>query len=515
MAAPGRIILAVGLLLAVALALPGETVATRLLEDLFAILDGVQRVSWGQVPNRDFRSAFGPLAAYIPALGYWLTGSLGAALPLGNAIVVAVVAAVLAYVLPSRLSPALAIPFGFFLLVVLAAPLNLGDGITALSFNQFFNRIGWVGLAALLVLFLPVRGKIQPRLLLDVACAAGLVLLLIYTRATYGLVALAFLLFMLTDRRQWRWAALSLAAVVVAAGLIELVWRSSFAYAQDVGLALAAGGLLRGTPAQWLELFLGNFADYILLGFLSGLLFWRRCRLRDLLFVLFCALAGFWLINQNDQRWGIIVMHAAAAAVAERLLREMAHKPASAGQLVNAAGVQLFLFGLLFPTMVHCTAALLLHAGTAVVNGGQSLAIARLERVRLADLWTPGEFGGSRWYLDLVGDGLRALEAADQPPGRIVVLGGPNPFSATLDLAPATGDVAQMRWGATHNPAHHIGPEQFLSSADTVMERLAAGGTGDLGAVYLPYVTEHFTVAAQTRDWRIYQRTTGAEPTIP
>ncbi|MCD6069998.1 MAG: hypothetical protein K0S42_514, partial [Microvirga sp.] len=57
-------VLAVATICALLLALPGQTVTTRYLNDLFIFLDGVHRVSEGQVPNRDFHTALGPLVYY-------------------------------------------------------------------------------------------------------------------------------------------------------------------------------------------------------------------------------------------------------------------------------------------------------------------------------------------------------------------------------------------------------------------------------------------------------------------
>jgi hypothetical protein len=510
--APRRSLLVVSVFLALLLGIPGATVTTRLLEELFAILDGVHRLAWGQVPNLDFHSAVGPLAYYVPGLGYWLTGSFGAAMPLGIAFLLLPMGAILAYILPSRLSPALALPFGCFLLLVLAVPMNLGDAVNALSFGQFYNRVGWVGLSLLLVMFLAPAEDARHSWALDALCAAALVLLLLYSRATYGLVALGFLLFMLTDMRQWRWAGTGLLLACGVAALIELIWNSSLAYWQDVLLSFSAGGWLRGEPAQWLELFLGNFADYVLLGLLLGVFLWRRFDLRMLLFVVFCGAAGFWLLNQNDQRWGILSIHAASAVLAEAILRDMrSGRGQASGPLINPAGIKLYLLGFLFPTMVHCTIALTLHAGTALFNGGQALSLPRLESVRLADLWTPGDFGGSRWYLDLVQDGLTAVESLGTAPEPLLVLGGPNPFALALDLEPPRGDVALLRWGSSQDEEYHTPPEQLLGGVKTVLERTAAGGIGSLGAVYLPAVLENFAPIANTANWRIYQRTADPE----
>jgi len=77
---PG-VLLAAAALFALLLAAPGQTVTTAYLNDLFIFLDGAHRIASGQVPNRDFHTALGPLSFYVPALGYWISGSMGGAMP--------------------------------------------------------------------------------------------------------------------------------------------------------------------------------------------------------------------------------------------------------------------------------------------------------------------------------------------------------------------------------------------------------------------------------------------------
>src|SRR5918994_6922835 len=90
---PGRLtpwvsgtLLGAAAVLGLLLALPGQTVTTAYLNDLFIFLDGAHRIASGQVHNRDFHTALGPLVYYIPAAGLWLTGHLGGALPVGTAL---------------------------------------------------------------------------------------------------------------------------------------------------------------------------------------------------------------------------------------------------------------------------------------------------------------------------------------------------------------------------------------------------------------------------------------------
>src|SRR5215208_3218275 len=117
------VILATALIFALLLALPGRTVTTAYVNDLFIFLDGAHRVVSGQVPNRDFHTALGPLVYYIPAAGLLLSGHFGGAMPLGTALFMVAVAPAMAHVLASRLRPAIALPFAAFLLLILAVPM--------------------------------------------------------------------------------------------------------------------------------------------------------------------------------------------------------------------------------------------------------------------------------------------------------------------------------------------------------------------------------------------------------
>ena len=139
---------------ALLLALPGQTVTTRYLNDLLLILDGAYRVTSGQIPGYDFHTPLGPLTYYIPAAGYILSGTLGGAMPAAMALVTLILSLPMIHVLGSRLHPVLTLLFGAFLLLILAVPINLGEGITSLTFAKFYNRIGWAAFGILLIMYL-------------------------------------------------------------------------------------------------------------------------------------------------------------------------------------------------------------------------------------------------------------------------------------------------------------------------------------------------------------------------
>jgi hypothetical protein len=516
-------VLAMAAVLALVLVLPGQTVTTRYLGDLFVALDGAHRVLAGQVPSRDFHTPWGPLVTYIPAAGYWLSGTLGGAMPVGMAVVIAVLAPVMAHVFASRLHPIVALPLAAFLLLILAVPMNLGESVTAVSHAKFYNRVGWGALATLLVMYLPTHPEEERREWADVVAAAVLTLVMIYTKATYGAVALAFLAFMLLMPGQRRWAAIALGTVVVSGGIIEVFWRGTAAYAADMLQTLRIGGVVRGSAGQIFDHLLTNFADYVLLILLAGLALRATRSLRDAAFYAFCAVTGFLVINHNFQTWGIIAIHAAAAVAAERLVRRAEAAEPSERTWSTAAGAQLVFIALVLPTIVHCTIPLTLHAVAATARMGDEVVFANLKGVRVANLWTPGEYGAVTAELAAVREGVEALSRLDPKPARVFVLDFANPFSAALGLAPARGDAAFLQWERNVDRENFIPPERLLAGVDVVMEPKPGAGpspqspTGEdpragLQELYGPFVAANFDLVAESVSWRIYRRRAAAPP---
>jgi hypothetical protein len=499
---------------ALLLILPGQTVTTRYLGDLTLLLDGAYRVVEGQVPHRDFHSPLGPLAFYFPGAGYALSGSFGLAMPAATALMLALLAPAIAYVLSSRLHPALALPFGAFLIVVLAVPINLGEGITALSFAKFYNRLGWVALAALLVMYLR-PGSFASRHVIDAAVATLLTVVMAYTKMTYGVAALAFLVFMLTDREQRVWAAMALGFVLATGLLVEFFWQSSGAYLADLLTVHRVDGSLRGNFGQILDHALGNTADYVLLALFAGMALRRRASFRDAIFYLACAVGGFLLINQNFQAWGILSLHAAAAVAAEKILRVHAELPEAGGRWDVSSGAKLLFLTLTLPTIVHCVLALGLHASAAVSKAGDDLAIQNLGRIRVANLWTWGDHEALLAEAARAREAVGAISALNPPHGPVVTLGSPNIFSAALGTPPAHGDWPWLQWDRTLNGTDFPPPEALFQNARVVVEAKDPEPSSPppsptqaerLRTVYGPYLAERFTVASETAGWRVHLR---------
>lgn len=499
------LVIAVAAICALLLAWPAQTITTKYVNDLFIFLDGVYRIDSGQVPNRDFHTALGPLVYYAPALGYWLSGTFGGAMPVGMALIIAFLALPAAHIFSSRLRPAIALPLAVFLLLVAAAPINTGESIAALSFAMFYNRIGWACLSLLLVMHLrPVQaGRYQTGL--DVLSAASLMILMLYIKVSYGLVGAGFLILVLLDPRQRLWAAAALGVTIATGFVVELFWGGTQGHIADLMLAGKVSGSLKDI-ADFAEVVFKNLADFVVFSVVAGLAMWRTKSFRDLLFFGFCAGSGTLLIMQNFQNTGIITLMAGAAVAVERLARrdrQIADKWRSS----MTPGLQLLLFAFLLPGIIHHAAALGLHAGLASLDRGKPAPLPQFQQVKLAHLWSDADYPAFSRYFTSLADGGRALESLQQKPENVLVLDFVGPFSAGLGLAAPHGDSTWYHWGRTVNEYSFLPAKTLFRDVKILMEPkwpVDAATTEGLKAIYAEYIDEKYELAEETVDWRIY-----------
>lgn len=502
-AATAAVVIAGAIACAALLVLPGQTVVSVYVNDLFIFLDGAHRVASGQAPNRDFHTALGPLVYYLPALAYGLTGSLGLAMPGAMALCLVILAPPMAWVLSSRVRPVLAWPFAAFLLLVVAVPMNLGEAVSALSFAMFYNRVGWAALALLVVMALEPERPGRARTLLDAASAALLVALMIYSKISYGAVGAAFLVLLLVYPNHRRWAFLALALLALAAGLAEALWGGTRGYVADLRVAGGVSGGYGHRAREAVDAVMRNLADHVLFAVLVG---WRLARARswrDALVFAYCAAAGLVIMLQNSQAWGILTLHAGAVMAAEGLMRgarpAFEERPWAPG-----AGAPLLALGLVLPTIVHCAAALVLHAWLASERPVSRFALPGFERIRAVDLWPVTDYGFSVAFRTGLEDGARAI--ADLDPRRIVVLDFVNAFSAGLGVPPPQGDNSWLHWGRNVDHRYHVPPAELLADAGLVLVPKPGINGPPLWSVYGPQVEAWFDLVRETEHWRVYRR---------
>ncbi len=497
---------------------PASTVTTKYFNDLLVFLDGGYRVAVGQVPNRDFHTALGPLSFYLPGFGYWLSGRLGMAMPLGMAALMVLVAPIMIHVLQTRMRPLIAIPTGILLLLVLAAPHNTGEVITNISFAMFYNRIGWALLGLLLVMHLAPSKAARGQMALDTAAATVLTLLLLYTKISYGLVAATFLVLMLLQPVQRRWAALSLLAIGACVGLFELVWGGTRAHINDLVVALGVSG--SRTVANYVQALLENFAEYTPFGLIAGLALWRTRSLDDFLFYGFCAAAGLALIMQNFQVNGIVTLLAGAAVAAECLARN-GHDDLAPPFDVAVRGSWLLAVVLMLPVGLASVMALGLHAAMALSGAGTNLDLPNAKGLKVAKALNRREYELYRRYADSLEAGGDLLRSLDEPARMVLVLDFASPFTSLMRLEAPKSGTAWMHDGRNFDARFYFPPEEFLRGVEIVMipKKPIAGSTTDLmQEIYGDYFDQHFIMVRNTEEWTVLRRadsTTGSRQPTP
>ncbi|PDT34507.1 hypothetical protein CO671_19705 [Rhizobium sp. M10] len=497
-------IIVVALACAAMLALPGRTINAAFINDVLIFIDGAHRIAFGQVPNRDFHTALGPLVFYIPAAGYLLSGNFGAAIPLGMAIVLVAFIPAMIRILASRLAPSLAAALGIFLVLILAAPINLGSSIWYPSFAMFYNRIGWVALGLLLVMYLAPQSPNRRNNIADALAAAFLLLVSFYTKVTYGLAGTGLILIILSDRQQRRWGVTALLLTGLAMVAIEFFWRGTAQHIEDLrAAARVSGGHDVGSILKNLR---ENMSDLAVFAAVASLAAWQSRSLKDLVFCGFCIGAGVALINQNAHSWGIITLYCGATVLAQKTARlQPDNEGGRAGRLARAAGaLPLIVILFLLPPIVQHSAAVALHTALATEKAGQSLGLPRFDDVREVDP-PGGEPDFIRRYLDGIVSGGALLQSLPVPAERVFVLDFANPFSAGFGIRPPAGDTAWLHWNRNINERSYIPPEVLFADVKIVMVPKTGINSLPLQELYGPFLSANFDVVRKTSEWTIYQ----------
>lgn len=488
------------------LILPGGTATSRYFNDLLIFLDGGYRVVEGQVPNRDFHTALGPLSFYIPALGYWLSGNLGVAMPVGLAATLILTAPIMIHVLCTRVRPLIAVPWAIFVSLLMITPMNTGEIVINVSFAMFYNRIGWALLGLLLIMHLRPNRPVRYQRVLDTVAATALTIMLLYSKATYGVVAIGFLCVMLLQPIQRRWAAAAIAAVGVSAAVIEVFWGGTRMHIEDLQVASRVSAVL--PLRDYVVSVFVTSGEYIMFGCLAVLALWQNGRFQDALFYAFCACAGYALLIQNFQVRGVVTLLAGGVVAAEHLARQWRQGLPLVPDMVTRGGA-LVVCVLMLPIGLSSGAALGLHAAMIGTGAGITLDTPNGQDIRLVNTLDQGQFNFYATYADSLEQGVALLEALDDPASKVLVMDFVSPMTSLAGLDPPQGGSAWMHDGRNFDADSHFTAEELLDGVDMVMipkKPIATSVTELMQEIYGPYLEAHFQPVRNTSQWRVYQR---------
>jgi hypothetical protein len=538
---------ALAIVLSAILLIPGKIFATVYAEDIFIFVDGAYRLAHGQVPHVDFQTPLGALYFVLSYLGLVISGDYSATTPTALSVVILAVTPIAIYVLASRLHYHVALLVGIYVLLLIAVPLIPGTAPSEITMAMWYNRVCWGVLILLLLLYISPFVSSREVQVADGIIAGVLVTFLIYTKITYGLIALTFLAWWFVLNREGRVpACIAFGFVVVTGIIVEAVWHLHRGYVNDVAFTLQA---VRSGPGYkgLLQPFVFGLKhiDELSIAAVSVLtmLYFKKLTFRDTLFVVFCTVAALYIISQNAGDRSLAGLVAVCAFAAERLQRAEADGQQTALKFGRLAAMAMLLIFLAEP-FVFRTAALCWHfkeAQRAVANhelpavlAGFPVADFRGFKITfagptaIASLVEPGVTPerafvllrdhshiyspdplGSEEYLYTLGKGVEALGGMISANDRIFTFDQVNPFPFVVGTQPVQGDLFCYELNRTYSISTHIPTEKLFSTVTVALVPKFPLGYEDRGALwdlYGNYVRKYFAIATDTPYWTIWRR---------
>jgi hypothetical protein len=498
---------------------PALMVSSEMTWDLMFNLAGAWHLWFGHVPHIDFHEPVGTLTFLLTEAGFRLIGPSPKAVPVGMAIVAAVVFAMACLAAARRLTLLPAVLFVVFVCLIVLRPANVGDHPNAYSFAMAYNRYGWSGLSVLaLLLFEPParRGFVD---LVEMVCAAVLLAAMFYLKITYFAGGVAMLVMALAGsphvRARWRgWGLVVLAAIA----LVLLPFNQP--YLADLGAA-ADAGIVRDDASFFFNDFAENAGEYAAYFAAVGLAawLWHRGQAPARLFFATALLLvmGLLLLSQDSQAHSVPLAVAAAFLFHEQLRR---------GSVAPAVRLAV----LVFPLAAIVGSATSLAGYHARLGEGylrtvdktnlRGLAVPMEPQGLLADIAAGRDrfrlFGRTRAirpryelspyeYVETLTEAANLLEQNRLATGKIAVLDQVDPLPFMLGLEPPRGGNL---WSGAGAPIPS--PEEYLADADCVLIpkfTTNVAWTEQAKAAYGAYFAVHFPVRLEGRSWTVLSRT--------
>ena len=192
---------------------------------MYIYIDGIYRAMAGDIPNLDFISGLGFLNFVGPASVGWLSDSPYTLFLAFTLVILFFCLSGGAYLSKTRLPRLPAICFQCYLAALVAAPVPLGLAGSNITFAMYYNRFAW-GLILLIALFFIPRSNPDRWTYRIEGLFVGIALvLLLYTKLTYVMMAMMLVLFLAAARRLHRISSLwSICVVLSVIIVVELVY---------------------------------------------------------------------------------------------------------------------------------------------------------------------------------------------------------------------------------------------------------------------------------------------------
>ncbi len=493
--------------------------------DVFFLLDNGYRVLQGQVPHRDFSTAWGPVFYLIEAAGLRLSGLRPQGIGYANAFFAAVIGAWAWWIGRSRLLPFSACTLGVYAALIVAAPFPLGYEPWMFSCAMIYNRYGFALLAIVVVECVAHvsdggrrAGGAWGALSTGLAFA-----LLAFLKLTYAIAAVPFLLFHVCRRTGRGIRLISLAGGTGLAAALFL-WYLRFDFSDMIrDLTNAAIGrsrtwYLEDAIVSWFGQSAQN-APLLCLAIAvaeSGKDGWRsavKTRLRELAIAVIVLVVGGFLLSTNMQLSGTLVLNGCAVIVLADVFicRYKTGRLAVGNSMTVTVLIAFLVASSLGPLFFRNAWSLV--AAAVEEHRLSGVPILRLESRRGASIIFAREpfetENGGAEYVKSVNEGLALLRRYAGAREGVLAIDMFNPFNYLLDRPSPRGGIAAAAYDWVLSEDARPSADRLIGDARYVIVRKYGIWHDDLfikdyRRLYEPEVAARFSLLEETRHWRLY-----------
>lgn len=495
--------------------------------DLFFFLDNAYRITQGQVSDRDFSSAWGPIMFLIDAAGLNLSSMSPDGIGYANALFGGLIAIWAFLIVRSRWPSIYACATGLFTALLIMAPFALGDDPINFSVAMTYNRYGYALFGVLLVecasgiltLSRTRRHNIIGSL------STGVVLgLLVFLKISYAMVAIPFAAACMTWTARGRLGRLLGISTGFVAVIVAMACYLRFDLSdmlQDIEMAASARRLALQPMSLIRAIVVVQNAPLLVFAFLierrgiSG--FWRwSAHGRALSLALLTVAAGCLLLVSNQQT-NSFPLNAYAAVI---LLATYAPEQASAGKPRWLAGNMLVWLCCL-PLAIQNVTSLAYATVTRTWPGkapsltlnapgwGQHPTFAPV--VEAFKTATDGEE-----YVAALNEGLALIARRTDAREGVLVFDEFNPFNYLLSRPSPKGGFAAAAYDYVFSDASHPSAKRFFGNTDYIIVRKYKAAAADrpsegsdvagLMHLYGRVLEQGFSVVEETAHWVLWRR---------
>ena len=446
-----------------------------------------------------------------------------------------------------RLTLPAAILIFVFVWLLIVVPTAEGHDFRAVSWATFYNKHGWAAFIVILLFYVEPE-RVRPRdKWIDAVALSILVLFEIYTKITFGIVALGFVIANAVVSKYNRHVSIySVALIALAVASLEAAFHFHLPYWHDVVEGISTAGTTR-SPV--LSMLVGNL-PIILACF--GTLFAARAAGRlsafDTLFVLGCILANMLLrASVGDSRVGTLVALVAVFVCLGELARRAEMKRLASATLPFYWKHHLPSLGCLFMALIFVSTEIgnrllgwgyyfekVLRADDRVLQIDTvremppSLAnflVSRdnepdlfdltadstLMRYRSAGPKNVKEFLTAAEYMKTIVEGTNLLRSVDYHNRTVFTFDSVNPFTYALNMRPGKNRYP-LFYLYTTDAKLLPRPEALVGAADFVMVPRLPNSVSQLTTMidlYGPYLKQNYVQLKKSSHWDLWTRKQG------